>query len=83
MDATTLAAQITQTKTQLDALNTAINARLDPTTASYSLDTSQSNQSWSGWSIDKLLKAQDALMNRLCVLQQRQSKRGTLGVPAW
>lgn len=84
MNVTQLQTQITQVEAQLAALNTAILARLDPTTRSYTLDTSQSNQSWSGMTITELNAAQDKLMNRLCSLQNRLTGGGALlGVPAW
>jgi hypothetical protein len=84
MDAATLTAAIAQAKTQLAALDAAINARLDPTTRSYSLDTSQSIQRWEGHSISEMMDVQGRLLNRICTLQARQSGSGAIiAVPAW
>ncbi len=84
MNATDLATAITQTRMQLASLATAINARSDPTTKAYSLDTSQSIQRWEGMTILDLIAAQRALRNELASLCARQSGSGaTLGVPAW
>ncbi len=84
MDTTTLTARIAQAKLQLTALDAAINARLDPTTKIYRLDTSQSVQSWEGFELKDLLAAQSTLENRICTLQARQSGSGaTHAVPAW
>ncbi len=84
MDVTTLAAQITQVQTQLAALDVAINAVLDPTNKAYTLDTGQSNQSYTRMNITDLLSAQSSLQNRLCTLQARQTGGGILvSIPAW
>ncbi len=80
MDTTTLTAEIVQAKAQLTALNAAINARLDPTTKAYSLDTSQSIQRWEGYGIQEMMKVQGSLENRICTLLARQNGSGAVHI---
>ncbi len=84
MDAAFIQARIDATKAQIIATEDAVLALTTGGVASYTLDTSQSNQVVTKLNLKSLQSTIDALYNRCATLEARLNGSGTLTVrPSW
>ena len=84
MDPTFLQARIDATKADIVATEDAVFALTTGGVASYTLDTSQSNQAVTKLNLTGLQNAIGSLYNRLATLEARRNGTGVLTVrPAW
>ena len=83
MDATWLQARIDATKSQIEAMETAIDAIITGQASSWSLDTGQTKETVTKKNVVQYQTAVDTLYNRLAVLEARLEGAVVQARPAW
>jgi hypothetical protein len=83
MDATWLQARIDATKSQIEAMETAIDAIITGQASSWSLDTGQTKETVTKKNVVQYQAAVDSLYNRLAVLEARLEGAVVQARPAW
>jgi hypothetical protein len=83
MDATWLQARIDATKSQIEAMETAIDAIITGQASSWSLDTGQTKETVTKKNVVQYQTAVDSLYNRLAVLEARLEGAVVQARPAW